>query len=109
VYFFQENGLDWRPFTYEEINAFYQKKRKDFDGHFIFNQLVEPEEVLANQVEEFVRIAQHAELYRSDPLLTFVNYLDTSSTGEMMERYETPTSYPPIIPSGSNGLGAPSA
>lgn len=41
VAFCQERGRGWGPFTYEEINAFYQKRcTSNSPGNFTFNRLV---------------------------------------------------------------------
>ncbi len=40
VRFLQKRKQGWAPFTYEEIEAFYSRKRKD---GFTFNRLIDPE------------------------------------------------------------------
>jgi len=57
IRFLQERGEGWKPFTYAEINAFYERKSK-FKG-FGFNRLVNAERVLAHPAREFARMAQH--------------------------------------------------
>lgn len=41
VRFCQARGKGWEPFTYDEINDFYQRERKNTNDRFTFNQLVE--------------------------------------------------------------------
>jgi len=50
IRFLQERGTGWRPFTYEEINAFYSRKHQD---GFCFNRLVESEMVPPNLARAF--------------------------------------------------------
>jgi hypothetical protein len=42
IRFLQERGTGWDPFTFEEINAFYNRMIK---GEYGFNRLVDPEMV----------------------------------------------------------------
>jgi hypothetical protein len=62
IRFFQHRGESWKPFTHEEIEAYYGRTHND---GFTFNRLVESEAVFTNPAKEFGHMARHASLCRN--------------------------------------------